>query len=143
MTKRYLFSETLYFKCKLLTVINFSHNARNNIVYVRRIGEIEVQEIIEYVIRIDNELNHLAELKILDDTRDSYILIENRDNLKVIVEEIKNRLSKYETVQYSVIVDRPKDTAIFMIFERLAFELSGFNAKIFATEEAGLKWLLL
>lgn len=122
-------------------MIKFTHIKEDNIIYVERHGEIVLEDIIKYVEDIDQFALDLEHIFILDDMRNSTTKFTIVDN-PIIIDEIKKRISKYVEVRCAVLVDKPFDTALSILYENLARSVDNYSYKTFSTKDAGKKWLM-
>ncbi|MDF1550711.1 MAG: STAS/SEC14 domain-containing protein [Bacteroidales bacterium] len=121
-------------------MIEISYNNQEDIIYVRRVGEISSEDIFKYINEIDKQFENHKTLYVLSDTRGSQTLFHQND-LVLFVAEIKKRIGPYKKVREASIVDNPYDTALGMMYEYIASEIDKFKCKAFSTEEAAKSWL--
>ena len=122
-------------------MIEFSYNRDDEIIYVRRSGDVHFQDLIDYVLRLDNEFSDHSRVYILDDTRGSTPVHDHTNNYRQIAEEIKKRISGYAEVKHAVIASSPGNTALNIIFEILTSEIENYQFRVFSTLEASTVWL--
>jgi hypothetical protein len=122
-------------------MIEFSNNRDDDIIYVRRSGDIHFEELIEYVISLDKEFREHKRVFILDDTRGSNPIHDHTNNYRQIAEDIKKRISGYAEVKHAIIASSPGNTALNIIFEMLTSEIGNYQFKVFSTLEASMAWL--
>jgi hypothetical protein len=122
-------------------MIELSYHKDEDIIYVRRSGDIHFQDLIEYVLRLDNEFNAHDRLYILDDTSGSTPRHDHTNNYRQIAEEIKKRISRYTEVKHAIMASSPGNTALNIIFEALTSEIENYHFKVFSTIEASMVWL--
>lgn len=116
-------------------MIRFNHNKEDNIIYVERRGEIVLNDIIKYVEGIDQNFQSLEKLYIVDDMRNSTSKLTVADN-PIIIDEIKKRISKYVEVRCAVLVDKPFDTALSLLYENLSSSIKNYSYRTFSTKDA-------
>jgi len=121
-------------------MIEINYNSQEDIIYVKRIGQISSDDIVEYICEIDKQFKTHKTLYVLSDTRGSETLFKQQDLIQ-FVEEIKKRLGPYQKVREASIVDNPYDTALGMMYEYIASEIDKFKCKAFSTEEVAKIWL--
>lgn len=121
-------------------MINFNYRKEDNIIYVKRQGEINFDDLLLYIGDMDEKIPLLKELYILDDFRESRPKFTASEYPK-LVEEIKKRVKKYTKVQHAVIVNNPSNTVLSVIFEGLSVIIDKYAFKTFSTPEAGKFWL--
>ena len=122
-------------------MIEFSYNKDEDIIYTKRSGDIYFQDLIDYVMRLDEEFNDFNRVYILDDTRDSTPMHNHTNNYRQIVGDIKEIMSGYSEVKHAVIASSPGNTALNMIFEKLTREIENYHFRVFSTTEASKFWL--
>ena len=121
-------------------MIEINYNKKEDIIYVKRVGQISSKDIIKYIQEIDKQFKNHKTLYVLTDTRGSRTLF-NQNDLALFVAEIKKRIEPYHNVREANIVDNPYDTALGMIYEYIASEIEKFKCKGFSTEVAAKAWL--
>lgn len=121
-------------------MITFSYNKEENIFYIERRDEIELDDLIKYIEGIDQYSKNMDNLYILDDIRNSISKFTIED-IPTIIDEVKKRISKYKEVRCAVLVDKPFDTALSMLYENLSSIIENYLYKTFSTTEAGKNWL--
>jgi len=121
-------------------MINTNYNQDEDIVYVERFDEIDLQELLTYIISLDQEYKDLGSLYILDDIRDSTSKYEAKD-YPVIIGEIQKRIKKYNEVRCALVVDTPFETVLSILYEDISKSVDNYNYKTFSTIEAAKSWL--
>jgi hypothetical protein len=121
-------------------MITSSYNREENIIYVKRLDEIGIQDLLTYINRIDQDFQHLGNLYILDDFRNSTSKYEAND-FPDLIGEIQKRIFKYNEVRLAIVVDVPFDTALSILYEELSKAIENYNYRTFSTMEAAKSWL--
>jgi hypothetical protein len=124
-------------------MIEITYNKDEDIIYVKRSGEIYLLDLVDYAIRIDEEFNELKNLYIIEDTRGSITKHNQKDDFYLIINEVKKRIHNYHKVKVAIIVDNPGDTALAFLYERLSKEVNNYYFKVFMTLKASKAWLKL
>ncbi len=63
------------------------------------------------------------------------------DDLKMIIKKLKEHNRKFEIIKLAIILQNPYETAISIIFQKMANEISNLFINVFSTEQAALSWL--
>ena len=121
-------------------MINISYSRDEDIIYVKRRDEIDIQDLLKYVIRLDQDYNDLGSLYILDDIRNSTSKYEAKE-FPVLIGEIQKRIIKYREVRCALMVDTPFETALSILYEDISRAVDNYYYKTFSTIESAKSWL--
>lgn len=121
-------------------MLSIHYDKNDNIIRVIRSGEINLTELIESFNRIGKQFNHLPYLLILDDFRDSSIRY-TPEELKLILDDLKLRSTKYKKIISALLVTKFVDTATSLLYEEIAKATENYIVKVFSTEESAIPWL--
>jgi hypothetical protein len=114
-----------------------------DIIYATRTGEVNVHDLLEYVKNIDANYSNQSNIYILDDVTASSSILEPPYDFSNIIDEIKQRISRYKSVSLAVYVEDPTDTAFSILFDSLISYVKGFSFQTFSTKESAMEWLIL
>lgn len=121
-------------------MIDVSYNKDENIIYVVRLGNITLHDIVTNIKGLDSNFADLDELYILEDLRNSISKLKE-DDYPTIIGEIKKRIVNFKFVKTAVIVDSPADTVLGLLYEEIAEEVKNYYFKTFSTVKEAERWL--
>ncbi len=101
--------------------------------------EVSIVEITDYIIATKENESYPRSLKILTDATDARVNFTVKD-LSIIVDENSKSLEKYEFIIDAIILENPKETALALLYNRLASS-KNYKFKIFSTREEASRWL--
>ena len=116
-------------------MIEYKYNKKEEIFYVKRYGEVSLDDIIEYINNISIQSLNYKSLYLLTDTRES-ITKFNIEDFPFILSEIKKQLHNYEEVKDAIIVEAPLNAAFSTFFENMSNKLENYHYKTFSTVAA-------
>ena len=102
-------------------------------------GDINLNQIIDYIDSVRLNEDYPRRLKILSDSKDSNFVILPED-LPKIVEANKKSLKQYDTIIDAMLVANPHDTAMSILYQELS-AIPNYFFKIFSTTEKAPEWL--
>jgi hypothetical protein len=102
-------------------------------------GEVQLSEIIDYIVRTKENTNYPRHLKIITSAENA-ILSLNFQDLKQISEENKLSVERYSAIIDAFVVDKAVEAALTTMYEQVS-EIRGYTFKVFSTKEAALEWL--
>lgn len=114
-------------------------NKQSDILESEFIGDATLDDILNYIITIENNKTYPRLLKIKINAAQVNFTFSINDLEKIAIE--RNKLAeKYDFIIASIIVANPKSTVISMLYQQLDIaEKYKFN--IFSTEKGAMKWL--
>jgi len=122
-------------------MISCEYNNADGILYVKYVGDITVEELLDYISEIGNNKNYPRVLKVLEDRRDTYFSFSIRENIRIskyALQFAKN----YKKVFLAAVNDKPIDTAITIDYQMLMSKFTSKQIiKAFTTFEAAQMWL--
>lgn len=121
-------------------MITFTFNDKENILFVKRVGEVDGTEILDFIKTISEQFEERKCLYILTDITDSNTIYDTAQ-LSNFIDEIEIRITPFEKVYEAVVTDSPHDTAMSILFENMALSLNKYTCKTFAVESNALKWI--
>ncbi len=121
---------------------NLTYDQNNDIICLKRSGDVDVSEMLEVINIIDSKYNHILKLKVLDDVRDSELKLDHSSDSRDIVKAIKSKLDKYNQVKAAIVARTPMQTVKSMLFAALANLLTKYKVKVFSSKDAANHWLL-
>lgn len=120
-----------------MVLTKFNH--QKGILDSQFIDDVTLKEIVDYIIATKNNTTYPRNLKILTDaTRALMKLVP--DDLKVIVSENNKSIEKYNYIIDAIVIDKPKETAISLLYQEMA-KNSKYRFQVFSTREAAIEWL--
>lgn len=120
-----------------MILTNFNHH--KGIIETNFEGDVTIKEIVDYIIATKENESYPRFLKILTNATEANMDL-SIDDLSIIVEENYKSLKKYDTIIDAIIIEKPKETALTMLYQRLA-KNDKYRFKIFYTKEAAIRWL--
>ncbi len=120
-------------------MITTNFNAHKGIIETNFEGDVTIKEIVDYIITTKENESYPRFLKILTDATEANMDF-TLDDLSIIVEENSKSLEKYDTIIDAIIIEKPKETALTFMYQRLA-KNNKYRFKIFYTKAGAIKWL--
>ncbi|SNR52290.1 hypothetical protein [Lutibacter flavus] len=114
-------------------------NKTTNILETAYIGNVNLSEVVNYIIATKNNKQYPRILKIISDTRDAEFNFSIED-LSVIVEENYKSLENYNGIIDAIIINNPKNTVLSVLYKEIA-KTKKYKFEIFASKNAALTWL--
>jgi hypothetical protein len=123
-----------------LIMIEFSFVDSENIIYVKRKGEIHTNDIFEIIDKINMHFPNKKHLYIFQDTTESIMKYDIAD-LESMILKFQEKLQNYSAVKIANLTHDPLETATALIFEEMASKISKLHHKTFSSEEYAKHWL--
>lgn len=114
-------------------------NTTTNILETTYVGNINLSEVVNYIIATKNNKQYPRVLKIISDARNAEFNFSIED-LSIIMEENYKSLENYIGIIDAIIVDNPKNTVLTVLYQELV-KTKKYKFEIFATKNAALTWL--
>lgn len=102
-------------------------------------GEVDLNEIVEYIRKTKENKSYPRVLKILTDATKSDMNLAF-DDLEIIVTENYKSIEQYDCIIDAIVIETPKETAISMLYQELA-KTGKYKFNIFSTRKAAIHWL--
>lgn len=122
-------------------MIEISYKEEDNIILVRRSGEIYVQDLINYINKIDQDFRELKRLYILDDAIGSVWKFNHKDDYDLLFHEIDKCARNFIRVYVAIVVDTPQYTAMADLYKLKTDKIKNYYFQFFSTPEAASSWL--
>lgn len=120
-----------------MVLTKFNH--KTGILDSQFIDEITLKEIVDYIISTKENSIYPRKLKILTDATKAIMSLKT-DDLHVIVHENNKSIEKYDSIVDAIVIDKPKETAISLLYQEMA-KNSKYRFQVFSTREAAIAWL--
>jgi len=104
------------------------------------IGDVSVQELIDYIDATRENRSYPRVLKILTDATQAQMNFP-ASALTRVVEANFRSLQEYEYIIDAIIIDSPRETAIGMFYQELA-KTNKYKFEIFSSRDSAMTWLL-
>lgn len=121
-------------------MIDFSFNEDENILYVKRYGDIYLEDILKIIDDINKTFKNNRYVYILQDTTESSMKY-NMEDLSVMINDFKQRLEDFDCVKIANFTKDPVETATAIVFEEQANQIGILHHKTFSTFEYAKHWL--
>jgi len=121
-------------------MIHSDFDKEENILYMDRRDEIRIGDLFALVRDTVSNFKDLKCLYILDDARDSKPQFSSRD-YPDLSRKIGDAMNHFKEVRHAILVDTPMNTALGILFEKIATETKGYTFKTFFSEAEARKWL--
>ena len=121
-------------------MITHHYNAELKILEVFYIGDIYINDLLEYgeMIRTNDSLPR--DLKILTNASEATYHLSMQE-ISFMMDVLKMQIVPYNSVKTAVIQEKPIETAISMLVD-IGSPIPGYSHKVFATRHGALDWLL-
>ena len=121
-------------------MIEYSFNKDENILYLKRIGDIFLDDILNIIDELNSQMENCRQIYILQDTSESSMKY-NTDDLNPMILEFKQRIKNFDIVRIANYTEDPVETAVAFVFEELTLQIDKFHHKTFSTYENAKLWL--
>ncbi|WP_430816487.1 hypothetical protein [Carboxylicivirga sp. RSCT41] len=122
-------------------MIYFEFNHEKQVICSSWTGQVQIDEIYEYIDRLAQLRTSYNCLYILQDDTRSEILINHTRDLHRIIAQVLEHLSCFNKVCMAHIVGGPQQTVLAMMYKEYLKDSPLFINEAFSTPDAGLKWL--
>lgn len=119
---------------------NYTYNEVSRILETRAKGILKIGDIIDHYEIITNEESFPRNLKVLIDCRGAQMDIKV-DETGQIHAMVKKALSKYNYIKEAILVDKPNETVIAMLFDYYSSDLKTYSFHVFSIENVAREWL--
>jgi len=102
-------------------------------------GNINLKEILDYIISTKNNKTYPRHLKIITDASQAIFNFSFTDLQSIVIENEKS-IEQYDSITDAIIVTDPNTTALSMLYQELE-KNSKYEFSIFSTKRASLEWL--
>jgi hypothetical protein len=119
---------------------NYTYNEESMILETRTKGILKIEDIIEHYKKIGKEESLSRNLKILIDCRGTKMDIKINE-IGQTYDTVKEVLLKYNDIREAILVDKPYETVIAVLFDNYNADLESYSFKVFSTEDAARYWL--
>ena len=121
-------------------MIQLNFNKSFGILEVTYIGEISIDDLIDYGEQLANNFSLPRKLLTLTDARNATYTFQPSETARMI-KELENHLTLYEYMKAAFIQEKPRETALSVIIEKKV-SVSNYYHRIFYTRETAIDWLL-
>lgn len=119
---------------------DYHYNEKTNVLETKAKGTLQINDIIKHYLDIGKSQYPSKHLKILVDCREADFEITPIE-ISYTVNALKKALISYESIQESILVSKPFETAIATLFKRYNTNTNNYYFKVFCTEKAAKDWL--
>jgi len=123
-------------------MINYQFNDKFQIVEVNVSGVITIKDIIDHYYNISKDDSLPNNLKEIIDCRNAQFDIDLK-NIDLTYKSVKKALEAYDTIKEAILVDKPFETVVAMLFVRINANSKNYCCRVFSTEDASYNWLNL
>lgn len=102
-------------------------------------GNVNLKEILDYIISTKNNKTYPRHLKIVTDSSQAIFDFSFNDLQSIVVENEKS-LEQYDSITDAIIVTDPNTTALSMLYQELEKNLK-YKFNISSTKASAIKWL--
>jgi len=120
-------------------MLTWDFNHQTGILETKYMGNIYLQEVVDYIRSTKENKDHPRDLKIISDASQA-IFVFTINDLEVIINENNASLEKYDSIIDALIVEDPKSTALSILYQRLERN-NKYKFNVFSTNEAAEEWL--
>ena len=114
-------------------------NEQTGILVSTFVGNVNLKEILDYIISTKNNKEYPRDLKIITDSSQAIFDFSFTDLQSIVIENEKS-LEQYNSITDAIIVSDPNSTALSMLYQELEKNIK-YKFNIFATKKASLQWL--
>lgn len=110
-----------------------------NLLEVKYEGTISVKELIDYINETRKNKSYPRDLRIITDARNVKMDF-NPDDLSKIIEANTKSLKNYNSITDAFVIDKPKETALSLLFQELS-KNKNYKFKIFFKLDNAINWI--
>lgn len=122
-------------------MIEYNYNKDEDIIYVKRQGEISFDDLMEYVHNIYNDFQTHNRIFVLTQTIETELIFNPKD-YPILINEIRKHLDSIDVYRDAIVISKSLNVAYSVIFEKLSIEIQNYSYKTFSIKEAAKEWLL-
>lgn len=104
-------------------------------------GEVQVEQILEYITATMENTSYPRKLKILTDATDAHMNFSPGD-LNRIVEANNQSLQQYDFIHDAIVTGSPRETALSLVYKEMAKSIN-YKFQIFSTRTKAQQWLII
>lgn len=97
-------------------MITISYKEEENLIQIKREGDIYAQDLIELIQRVDQDFKDSEKLYIVDDTGQSVSKFNHQDDYIQISTEIEKITSNFDHVYHAIVAETPANAALSSIY---------------------------
>ncbi len=121
-------------------MVNFSFNEDSMTLEATYTGILTVEGIISHYTKIHDDKSLPRDLKVFIDISDTQMDLKV-DEIAQTYDAVKNAILAYHSIKEAILVDKPYETVVAMLFEKHHSRLKTYSFRVFSTESAARKWL--
>lgn len=121
-------------------MIKIDYIEEENIVSIYKEGEIDLNGAMGILDSLHQRFGQLDCVYILEDSRKTRYRFKFNDLTKLL-QHVKLKLNGRKEVRHADIVSSPLETALSLVYSKLASNIKSYRYKAFSTPEAALEWL--
>lgn len=118
----------------------YHYDKQNDILEAKVNGSLSITDILNHYLEISKSQYPSKHLKILIDCREARFEITPIE-ISYTVNALKKALINYDSIQESILVNKPFETAVATLFKRYNANTNNYFFKVFYSEEAARVWL--
>lgn len=120
-------------------MITSNYNHKEDILETNFSGDINLEQILEYISFSSFDKEHPGVLKIISDCRNANFKI-SPDDIPTIAKATENILQYHPYIIDAIILANPYETALSFLYQKIK-PIRKYIFEIFASRENGLEWL--
>jgi len=120
-------------------MIKVEFDKENNFLKADYLGDIFLNDIVEYISATKNNTSYPRTLKIFSDATKANMLL-NAIDLPTLVKENNQSLKKYDYIIDAILVDKPNEAVYTTLYEQLS-TTKKYKFKVFTSYEKAFQWL--
>ncbi len=134
-----LLREEIKLERKFLAMITHFYKQEQNCIETLFTGKVTKTEIIDFIHLLIRNNDYPKDLKILINASQGRLFLKP-SNLFPILEENIKMFTIYNTLKVGIVIERPIDTALAVLYTRL-IQLDRYQFHVFNTETAARQWI--
>ncbi len=119
---------------------SYSFNEKSGILETKYTGVLKIEGIIFHYTRINNDDSLPRDLKVLIDCRGVQMDLKV-DEISLSYDAVRKALLSYNYIKEAILVDKPPETVVAMMFEKDHSDFDSYSFRVFSTEKAARNWL--
>jgi len=121
-------------------MITNEYDKEKETLFTKFIGTITLKDLLDDINYVCHDVELPRKLKIITDAREATFDFDI-EAIPDLIEALRGQVSKYKSVKEAIIHNKPKDTALSMIYKFKLDEFDNFEYRVFSTYGACLAWL--
>jgi hypothetical protein len=120
---------------------SYSFNEKSGILETKYTGVLKIEDIIGHYTRINDDDSLPRDLRVVIDCRGTKFDLKAQE-IVLSYDAVRKALINYNYIKEAILVDKPHETVVAMMFEKDHSDFDSYSFRVFSTDKAARDWLL-